>query len=303
MSLTFPTTALKKPSGLTAPLPSKFKRPAFGSLYGFDAQGGAAASFVNEKSVLFDGTDDMADSGATFNSIWSGSFSISLWYKSPSTFAAGVDNFLGNKYAAGKGNIEFRMRQQTSSTASIELYFSPEAGTIQLYAGLTNTGANYLSANTWYHLCWVADRPASGTTSSLLYMNGTSRTLVHTGGASTIQNAGGTFDNNTLIGARNTATSGSGSGQLFLDGHLDEMAFFNSTLTADDVDSIYNGGVPNDLSVASSYDTDRTSDLVHWWRFGDGTEAGAGDVIHDMAGSTNLTTSTDPATYSTDVPS
>ena len=39
MSLAFPTTALKKPSGVTA-IPSGFKRPAFGTLYGFDAQGG-----------------------------------------------------------------------------------------------------------------------------------------------------------------------------------------------------------------------------------------------------------------------
>lgn len=36
MSLTFPTTTLKKPSGLTA-IPSGFKRPSFGTLYGFDA--------------------------------------------------------------------------------------------------------------------------------------------------------------------------------------------------------------------------------------------------------------------------
>ena len=39
MSLAFPTTSLKKPSGLTA-LPSGLNRPAFGTLYGFDAQGG-----------------------------------------------------------------------------------------------------------------------------------------------------------------------------------------------------------------------------------------------------------------------
>jgi hypothetical protein len=45
MSLTFPTTDLKKPSGLTA-LPSGLKRPAFGTLYGFDAQGGSSAGYT-----------------------------------------------------------------------------------------------------------------------------------------------------------------------------------------------------------------------------------------------------------------
>lgn len=36
MSLTFPTDTLKKPSGLTA-IPNQFKRPEFGTLYGFDS--------------------------------------------------------------------------------------------------------------------------------------------------------------------------------------------------------------------------------------------------------------------------
>jgi hypothetical protein len=46
MSITFPTTDLKVPSGITA-LPSEFKRPGFGTLYGFDAQGGGVASGFN----------------------------------------------------------------------------------------------------------------------------------------------------------------------------------------------------------------------------------------------------------------
>ncbi len=39
MSLTFPDATTKKPSAITG-LPSAFKRPAFGTLYGFDASGG-----------------------------------------------------------------------------------------------------------------------------------------------------------------------------------------------------------------------------------------------------------------------
>jgi hypothetical protein len=43
MSITFPTTSLKIPSGITA-LPSGVKRPGFGTLYGYDAQQGGGAS-------------------------------------------------------------------------------------------------------------------------------------------------------------------------------------------------------------------------------------------------------------------
>lgn len=56
MSLTFPTDTLKKPSGLTA-IPNQFNRPAFGTLYGFDAQGLQQEKFnittrLNEAALL-----------------------------------------------------------------------------------------------------------------------------------------------------------------------------------------------------------------------------------------------------------
>ena len=55
MSITFPTTNLKVPSGITA-LPSGAKRPAFGTLYGFDAQqgGGGDSSLVTGEQAVID---------------------------------------------------------------------------------------------------------------------------------------------------------------------------------------------------------------------------------------------------------
>jgi hypothetical protein len=54
MSITFPTTNLKVPSGFTA-LPSGFKRPAFGTLYGFDAQqgGGGGGGFAYDLDAIY----------------------------------------------------------------------------------------------------------------------------------------------------------------------------------------------------------------------------------------------------------
>ena len=252
-------------------------------------------SYENLKSVLFDGTDDYADSGATFNDTWSGSFTISLWYKSPSSFVAGVDNYLGNTTAAGKGLIEFRHRQKSSTTAQIELYFSESysasSGAKYNTYGTAIGSGDYLGVNTWYHLCWVVSRPAEGSTSSTLYIDGTSVTLTtQSQFLASVSNAGGTFDSNTLIARRNDGTY-----PLYLDGHLDEMAFFDSALSSGDVTAIYNSGEPASLSGPS-----------HWWRMGDGTEEGSGTTVYDMAGSTNLTLTTDPGTdpptYSTDVP-
>ena len=67
-----------------------------------------ASAFSNADSVSFDGTDDYMDCSATFTSLWAGSFSISLWLKTPSSFTSGVDNYLGNEHVSGQGNIEFR---------------------------------------------------------------------------------------------------------------------------------------------------------------------------------------------------
>jgi hypothetical protein len=57
MSITFPTTNLKVPNGFTA-LPSGLKRPAFGTLYGFDApQGGGGSSPVIDLALLAENND------------------------------------------------------------------------------------------------------------------------------------------------------------------------------------------------------------------------------------------------------
>jgi len=59
MPLTFPTTSQKKPSAFTA-LPNQIKRPAFGSLYGFDAQGGGA-SLDEDAQKYFDTLEGLGD--------------------------------------------------------------------------------------------------------------------------------------------------------------------------------------------------------------------------------------------------
>ena len=257
-------------------------------------------SFSNTLSGLLDGTNDHFDPSATFTSIWSGSFSISLWYKAPSSFPAGVDNFLGNDAVVGQGYIEFRYRQTSSSAAKIELYHGDSYSSSSPYNTYGAETGSILSANSWHHLVWVASRPGSGGTTSTLYLNGSSQTLsAQAGFESSLSNAGGTFSNNTLIGARNNASSGSGSGELFLPGHLDEMAIFNSALSASDVSTIYNSGVPGNLEDLSP---------SHWWRFGDGTgdtnsgggTPASGDTIGtvaDQSGSENAVAVNGP-TYS-----
>lgn len=247
----------------------------------------------NTYSLSFDGTDDYMDCSSTFTSLWSGSFSISLWLKTPSSFASGVDNYLGNDFVVGQGYIEFRQRQVSSSTAKIEFFLGNSITGSSPYGSYGAETAAVLNANSWYHLVLTADRPASGTTTATLYVNGSPTTLTNLlGFLPTLPNAGGTWSNNTLIAARNNVSSGSGTGELNLQGHLDEMAFFNSVLTSSDVSTIYNNGTPADL-----YDLNPT----HWWRMGD-DDSGTGTIITDQGSGGNNGTLINGPTFSTTVP-
>ena len=242
----------------------------------------------NIYSLSFDGTDDYMDCSSNFTSLWSGSFSISLWLKTPISFASGVDNYLGNNFVAGDGYIEFRHQYVSSSTARIEFYFGNSATGSSPYGTYGAATAAVLSTDRWYHLVLTADRPSSGTTTVTLYINGSPTTLTpHTAFLSTLPNAGGTWSNNTLIAARNNASS-----SLNLEGHLDEVAFFNSVLTSEDVSTIYNNGTPADL-----YDFDPT----HWWRMGD-NDGGTGTIITDQGSGGNDGTLIKGPAFSTTVP-
>ena len=89
---------------------------------------------------------------------------------------------------------------------------------------------------------------------------------------------------------------------------VDEFSMFNATLSSADVTALYNSGVPTDLNNSSSYDTDRTNNLVAWWRMGE-TDSGAGTTITNAAsGSASGGSSFDLSfggapSFSTDVPS
>ena len=250
----------------------------------------------NTYSVELDGTNDYLNPADTFSTLWGGTFAISVWYKTPSSFTSVDGMIVSNHYSAGKGNIEFRITGTSSSAAKVSLWFSPSivnGGTYNAYDKKTSDSA--LSTNTWYHLCWATDRPASGTTSSKLYINGSEATLSAGGygGIDPIHNAT-TFTTSSfsLIGSRNGASSGAGSTSHALPGLLDEMAFFDSSLSASDVTSIYNSGVPSDISSLSP---------VGWWRMGD-NDGGTGTTVTDQGSGGNDGTLTNGPTFSTTVP-
>jgi hypothetical protein len=74
----------------------------------------------------------------------------------------------------------------------------------------------------------------------------------------------------------------------YFGGNMNEMAYWNSALTPSNVSTIYNSGIPGDLTSLSP---------LAWYRLNEGS----GTTATDSAGSNNGTIN--GATYSTDVPS
>ena len=87
-----------------------------------------------------------------------------------------------------------------------------------------------------------------------------------------------------------TLASGLNSNAYNFNGNIDEAAIFNLELSASDVTSIYNSGVPNDISSLSP---------VSWWRCGDGDTS---PTLTDNGSASNDGTMTNFSTFSTDVP-
>ena len=233
-----------------------------------------SGGYSNEKSVLFDGTDDRAT--FTPGRIDSSSeFSMSLWVKVvslPGSLAFILATKEGSTITLlSNGNITFETRTYSSFSFGFKTVI---------------TGAN---TGQWYHFAMV--KTNSGTTSTFeYYVDGSSigtdaRTLSTT------------FAFGSSAGAATTAAVGSYHNTSYYGNVIvDELAIFPSALSSSDVTAIYNSGAPDDLDSHSPR---------NWYRMGDGTEAGSGTTVYDMGASSGTTTDLTlvNATYSTDVPS
>jgi len=225
-------------------------------------------------SLLLDGTDDYLTTSHHFSDIFDGSFSISMWIKTPSSFTGrGSDDLMAN-YAGtlvnGKGYMEFRTVEVSSTTAKLVMYFEESYTGNFLQVSDIQTGA-VLNNSSWHNIVFTADRPVSGTATPKIYVDGVSQSLTSAGG--TFPLAGGTWDQDLYLGGR-----GGGSPIPFL-GNMDNIALFDKVLTANEVDTIYKSGGGGDLSQL---------DVQHWWKM----EEGTGTTVADSGEASTTYTAT-----------
>jgi hypothetical protein len=235
-------------------------------------------SITNTYSVEFDGTNDyMSISDADIFSLGNGSgtdnaFSISGWIYPPA--GDGVQTFyVATKDASGSREWAFR-------TVSGELHFFA-FGTGGGYIG--RKYSTLLSNAQWLHVAMTYDG-SKASSGIKLYLDGTR--------VDDADYASGTYTSavNTSAEVRVSALQ---VNNTYSDGLIDELAIFNTELSASDISAMYNSGTPNDISSLNP---------VGWWRMGD-NDGGTGTTITDQGSGGNDGTLNNGPTFSTTVPS
>lgn len=204
------------------------------------------ASYANAKSISFGSSNSNKGinlGNTDFRYAYNNAFSFSCWIKVLGTGA----------YQRIICNLN------SSNVKGLAFFLDPSQKLFFQFLGTTGgmsviTSSATISTNTWTQIGFTY----SGTPDAdavRMYKNGASQTLTYN-----------TYD----LGTKDTVTSDNmylgqdTTNAYYLSAKLDEVAFFNSKLADADMSTIYNSGVPADLSAMSS--------LTNYYRMGDGAD-------------------------------
>lgn len=240
--------------------------PELGLGNSLSAEPVSRSMLMNAYSVDFDGVDDYVDTAFRPDFIHTNA-TLSFW--------ANMDNFTGGQVFGCHNGKRFYCGFAAGGVAmmGVQNVFKYSVD----ITGPAADGTAGIETGTWVHIALVAE---GGT--ATYYANGAFRdSMTYT------QSSDSNPDKDFLIGAVNNASIGS-----YMEGLLDEVAIFDSALSAAQIKSIYNGGKPQSLA---SYNP------VAWWRMGD-NDGGTGSTITDQGSGGNNGTLTNGPVFSTVTP-
>ena len=225
----------------------------------------------DNKSFTYDGVSDYVDCGtglgASLGGAYAGDQTLSIWYKRTSSRIESLFQFGNQNFAYGRGlgllfvNNDLRVSINDDWRAAFTTTFDTD----------------------WHHVLYSAKNNGDNTFDLKLYLDGTEviNTTVNIG-------------RNTLSMSPNIITWIGRASTYEFDGNIDEVAFWDSDQSAN-VSTIFNGGVPNDISALSP---------LSWWRAEQVTFDGTNWTLIDQgSGANNGLTSSMPLTSRTsDVP-
>ena len=203
------------------------------------ARGGVLSGLTNTYSLEFDGTDDFVQLGNVMNLGSTTDFTISCWCKST--------EWTNEAIMEKREDVNNRWLLQTDAADKL-IFYSKGGGTTGVYYTGTNALTTY--ENSWVHIAIVSDRSIN----TKGYINGVlDNTRVEADPDLDLDNTG-----DFMIGK--TVSDGYEFG-----GNIDEVAIWDTALSAGSISNIYNNGVPTDLLADSN-----SANLQGWWRMGDG---------------------------------
>ena len=217
-----------------------------------------ASSFSNTFSTIFDGSDDKAEGASDFESLDGATQATWMfWFKTSSTAKQYV---ISQWHASSNDNRNLRVEITPSST-KVDIYIGHNIS----YRATGTT----ISTGAWHQGVVTYNGSNTGNQRVKFYLDGSSQAQIGFSGPTTLK-----------ADPASPFTVAARIGDNFSEfvGHIDEVSIFSAELTAGEVSTYHNSGVPNDLTDESN--------LIHWWRMGDGDSH---PTIEDQVGSYDLT--------------
>ena len=201
------------------------------------ASGSPASSFSNIRAIDLDGTADHLEISASSSLNIAGSLSISFWFKRGRGGHSAFEGLVNKNSGSGSVNYSVGFRSSGDTFANkLAFWAGGDGENLPTDTAFTNT-------TNWYHGVIVLDG-----TAWKWYINGTAD-----GNGTDIAVTSSADD--LVLGCYDASAPG-----YFFDGLLDEVAIFDSVLSASDAAAIYNSGTPASIASFSP---------VGWWRMGD----------------------------------
>ena len=197
----------------------------------------------NSKSIFFDGIDNYIDFGANVGAYdTTDTFSISFWIKPDS---AGSSGYIFNR--EGDNDDGYWIRLTASNEIRIDSRTSGNVNRVFSEYPLTN--------DVWNHIVITFDG-SDDMSGFEVYVDSLKNNTPSAGSTN-----GSWLDTNSIfeMGRRDTGVS------YFL-GNIDEVSFWNKALDQSEVDLVFNGGVPSDISTDI---IDYTTACTNFYRMGD----------------------------------
>ena len=227
--------------------------------------------YRDQYSLEFDGTDDYVEMGnASDLNVTTGDFTIMAWVYITG-YIAGPRVILSKDSNIGGSNSGYGFTYEGSKARLIVEGATAQRATV---------GATTLVYNKWYHMVGTFDYDGA----AYLYLNG-------------VQDATSSTATGDVTTTDPFRIGWDAVASRQLTGNISEASFWNIALSSSQVKQLYNGREPFDARNIAK------SNLVGYWRMGDGLENSSGTTIYDMSDNTNngaLTNHT--GVYSGDVP-